>query len=112
LDRLLGLLKLFVVVAGIAIVLGTGALVWVIVQRGAEAPGLPSAPAPGPTSPAEGELRADLPVPAGSVVIDLRLAGREVLLLLRAPDGVDYLALVDLATGRRLSLIRLVAESP
>ena len=112
-ERVLGLVKLFVVVAGILIIGGTVALIWLLVQRGGEPQELvrpvaverpASAPAP------EAELRADLAIPAGAAVIDVKLAGGQVLLLMRSLDGEEYLAMVDPLTGRRLSLLRLVPE--
>ena len=42
----------------------------------------------------------------------MRMADGRVLLLLRADDGAEYLALLDAATGRRLGLVRVLPEGP
>jgi hypothetical protein len=116
LDRLLDLVKVFVVVSGILIILGTVTLVWLIASREPDpepvAVSEPSdAPAPEAALPAT-EHVGEVAMPAGSVVIETRLDGDRALLLLRGAEGEDYLALVELATGRRLSLLRLVPETP
>jgi len=63
-----------------------------------------------PTAPVE--IRAQLALPRGAAVIDMRLDGDGALLLLRTVEGEEYLALIDPATGRRRSLIRIVPETP
>lgn len=118
-DRFLGLIKVFIVVAGLCLVLGTGALVWMLFNRGGDptvattttpvetTPPVAGTAAPGAIAAAETEVHASMPVPKGAVVIDMRMQGNRALLLLRTPDGDDYLSLIDPATGRRYSLIRM-----
>ncbi len=81
------------------LVVGTATLVWLLVQRQqaqeqAEAP----AAADGPV---------DLVLPVGLRIEQASLDGRHALLLLRGPDEQQYLALVNPATGERLSLLRI-----
>ncbi len=99
-------LKVFVVVAGILIVLGTATLIWLVVQRG-----LPKDRTARPataTVPADGKLS----VPAGMRVASAQLDGDRVLLLLIDGDGAQHLLLVDLATGERLGRLRILPETP
>lgn len=134
-DRFLGLVKIFIVVAAICLVLGTTTLVWKLFTRevptqvvttapviappqpGAEAiasagaaPGQ-IAPGAGQLTPSQTEVHAVMPVPPGAVVIDMRMQGDRALLLLRTPAGDDYLSLIDPATGRRFSLLRLEQDA-
>ncbi|SNB63351.1 hypothetical protein SAMN07250955_103314 [Arboricoccus pini] len=121
-DRFLGLIKVFIVVAGLCLVLGTGALVWKLFNRGGD-PSVTTTTAavettqpvagasePAPAGSSDTEVHAAMPVPKGAVVIDMRMQGNRALLLLRTPDGDDYLSLIDPATGRRYSLIRMQQE--
>lgn len=99
-------LKVFVVVAGILIVLGTATLIWLLVQRG-----LPEDRTAGratATVPGDGTLR----IPAGMRVAGAQLDGGRALLLLVDGEGRQHLLLVDLATGERLGLLRIVPETP
>jgi hypothetical protein len=130
LDRFLGLVKLFVVVAGIIIVGGTVALVWLLATRDDAVNSVERVIVESPTAsldaPADAVLDApagavlddgpgrpiDLPIPPGAIVIDMQMAGSAALLLLRGAEGQEYLATVDLPSGRRRSLLRLVPELP
>ncbi len=104
-------LKLFVVIAGVVILAGTAALAWLLATgagRGAP-PGAEAPPArPKPPAP----VTADLPLPAGTAIVDLQVDGERIVLLLRSRDGHDYLAVVDPTTGSRRALLRIVPETP
>ena len=104
-DSWIRALKIFCVVAGVVLVLGTATLVWLLVQRqqAREA----AAPQP-PTAGAMGELA----LPDGLRIEQASLDGSRALLLLRGPDQQQYLALVNPTTGERLSLLRIVPPSP
>ncbi len=107
-DALRGALKAFVIIAGIAIVLGTGTLIWVIVSRATSAPAEPKpAVEIRPTFSA-----TQLQVPDGARIIDMRINGDRLVLHLATPSEQEYLAIVDLATGRRLGLMQLVPQAP
>lgn len=113
-DPLLRALKVFVVVAGVVLVIGIGAFLWLLAERSGET-GTPTAAPPETTPRPAAEARpvvADLPVPPGANLVDLRLDGERVLLFLRAPDEQEYLVLANAATGERLSLVRLVRTRP
>jgi hypothetical protein len=99
-------LKVFVVVAGILIVLGTATLIWFIVQRG-----LPKDRTVGPaTATVPGDVI--LSIPAGMRVTGVQFDAGRALLLLADGAGRQHLLLVDLATGERLGLLRIVPETP
>ena len=104
-DSWIRALKIFCVVGGVVLVLGTATLVWLLVQRHraeeAAAPSVPPAAAMG-----------RLALPAGLRVEQASLDGRAALLLLQGPDQQQYLALVNPTTGERLSLLRVTPESP
>lgn len=120
-DPWLKPLKLFVVVAGVLILLGSGTLAWLLASgaaRGravveptaATSPAASALPAPPqPSAPAE-PILADLPLPAGAAIVDLVSDGDRIVLLLRTATGEDYLAVVDAATGTRRALLRIVPE--
>ncbi|MDX6751059.1 hypothetical protein SH611_14665 [Geminicoccaceae bacterium 1502E] len=105
---------------------GTGALVWLVVTREDKPVGdaatasleqtvgsSDAAPARLAGLPPQGEpVTADLPLPEGAMVVDMRSEGGRVVLLLRAAAGEEYIAVVDAATGERRLLLRLVAETP
>ncbi|MDW8341782.1 MAG: hypothetical protein RMK73_09905 [Geminicoccaceae bacterium] len=111
-DSWLRSLKIFVVSAGVVLVLGTAALVFLLVQRGAPSRDAPStAPgAPPASAPRALSVSGELPLPAGAAIVDLATEGGEIVLLLRTPAGEDYLAVVDAATGVRRLLLRIVPE--
>lgn len=119
-DPWLKPLKLFVVVAGVLILLGSGTLAWllatgaargraVVETTAATSPASAPPALPPPSAPAE-PIQADLPLPAGAAIVDLVAEGDRILLLLRTATGEDYLAVVDAATGSRRALLRIVPE--
>jgi hypothetical protein len=101
-DSWIRALKIFCVVAGIVLVLGTGTLVWLLVQRQKAR----EAAAPPPTA------MLDLRLPEGLRIAQTAFDGSRLVLLLDGPDRQQYLALVNPTTGERLSLLRVVAEPP
>lgn len=106
-------LKLFVVVAGLVILLGSGALLWLLASGAArEAPAAATSPAPTPAPPAAPPVVADLALPRGAAIVDLVSDQDKIVLLLRTPEAQDYLAVVDAATGTRRALLRIVPERP
>ena len=96
-------LKIFVVVGGIVLVVGTATLVWLLVQRQQERAAL---------RPVGMGVVADLRLPAGTRVERAEFDGGRLLLTLRGADEQQYLALVNPASGERLSLLRIVPEAP
>lgn len=102
-DPVLKAVKIFVVVAGIAIVLGTATLIWLLVKRGGEA------------RPPAASVQAEpvnVALPRGAEVIQVMVSGSQLLLLGRAPGEGQFVAVVDLASGERRRLLRLVPEAP
>jgi hypothetical protein len=102
-DRYLRALKVFVVVAGIGLVLGTGTLIWLLLERRAREAELRRDAAP---------VVVDLRLPAGARIEQMVLDGARLVLLLRGEEERQYLTLVNPATGERLSLIRAVPDEP
>jgi hypothetical protein len=102
-DSWIRALKIFCVVGGVVLVVGTATLVWLLVQRreAQQAADPPSAQA----------AMLDLPLPEGLRIEQATFDGRHAVLLLRGPDQQQYLALVNPSTGERLSLLRITAES-
>lgn len=90
-DSLTTALKVFVVAAGIVLVLGFALLAALLWQRSA---------AP------DGSGTAEVELPAGKVE-EIEANGRRVLLLVAGEDGVQWLVTVDPLTGRRYGLVRL-----
>lgn len=99
-------LKVFVVVAGIAILFGTATLFWLIVQRGLPQDRLDR------VATATGPRAGTLAIPAGTEVRSAQLDAGRALLLLVDGAGAQHLLLVDLTTGERLALLRIVPETP
>jgi hypothetical protein len=94
-EKVSVLLKAFVIGAGILLIVGIVVLTATVVLR-ASGGGFDPAPA-GPV---------DLALPAGARVDQVVADGERILLLGSAADGGQFLAIVDLATGERLRLIR------
>ncbi len=117
-DPWIRALKIFVVLAGVVILAGSGALVWLLATGvGRDAPTSAAArlaPAAEPAVPAATPppVVADLPLPAGAAILDLASEQDRIVLLLRTPGGQDYLAVIDAATGTRRALLRIVPEKP
>jgi hypothetical protein len=99
-DSLLRALKVFVVVSGVVIVVGTATLIWLVVKRGANV--ATTAPA---TAPAGEPGTVDLP--PGGEVTQLAVSGSRLVLLGRAPGEGQFVVVVDLASGERRRLFRL-----
>lgn len=97
-DKVSGLLKAFVIGAGILLIAGTLVLAALLVQRalgGGDA-----------GSPARPGGAVELALPDGARIEQIVPDGRRVLLLGVAGDDRQFLAVVDPETGERLSLIR------
>lgn len=102
-DKVPGLLKAFVVGSGVLVLGGTVLLVVLLISRAADR-GEDAAP---PGRPAE------LVLPPGSTIEQLVPDGRDrVLLLGTDAEGRQFIAVIDPATGERLSLVHIVPESP
>jgi hypothetical protein len=98
-ESLLRAVKLFVVVAGVLIVAGTATLIALLVKRGAaEADRAENREVPAPAPPVE--------LPPGGEVTQAAVAGRELVLLGRAPRG-QFVLVVGLARGERRRLVWL-----
>jgi|GEM_PF-6542146 len=105
-DPWIRALKLFVVLAGIVILVGSAVLVWLLATGIPRDASTAAPPASAPPAP----VIADLPLPAGAAILDLVGDRDRIVLLLRTPAGQDYLAVVDAATGTRRALLRIVPE--
>jgi hypothetical protein len=101
-DSLLRAVKLFVVVSGVLIIAGTATLIAMMVKRGAHVAERP------PTAPAD---PATVALPPGGEVTQASVAGRELVLLGRAPQG-QFVIVAELASGERRRLIWLAPAAP
>jgi hypothetical protein len=99
-DSWIRALKIFCIAAAVVIVLGTGTLVWLLVQRQKAREAAPPPPA----------AMLDLRLPEGLRIAQTAFDGSRLVLLLEGPNRQQYLALVNPTTGERLSLLRVVAE--
>ncbi len=88
--------KVFVVVAGVLIVVGTGTLVALLVARTGRTPVSLEAPRP-------------VAVPPGLTLVDVAPAGDRILLVLRDEGGRLHLLTVDAARGVPLGFLVLPA---
>jgi hypothetical protein len=105
-ERLIRYLKLFVVGGGVVLVLGTVLLVALLVQRQAGGGGgAERRPAAAPDGPA-----TSLALPADARIGQALAAGNQLVLLGEVPDGRRFLAVVDLASGRRRHLLWITPE--
>ena len=98
-DNVPGLLKGFVIAAGILIIAGTAALVAAIMLKGRD---------DGP--PAVEAAPVDLALPPGSRVEQVIPDGRRLVLLAVDGAGQQFILLIEAATGERVNLIRLRPE--
>jgi hypothetical protein len=100
-DSLLKALKIFVVVGAVVIVGGTATLIWLLVKRGTSTrvASVPAAP-------------AIVALPPGGAVTAASLAGSQLVLLGTAPGEGQFVLVVDLASGERRRLLRLLPEHP
>ena len=96
--------KLFVVVAGLLIVGGTATLIWLLVKRGGEAAS--NLPAMATMEPRSVDL------PAGGEITQVAAQGGQLLLLGRSPADGQFLLVIDLASGERRQLLRLLPAPP
>ena len=103
-DSLLKVLKLFVVVGGLVIVGGTATLIWVMVKRGTHTAATPAVAPP--------SLPGTIEVPQGGEIAQLAIAGSQLVLLGQAPGAGQFVVVVDLATGARRQLLRIVPAPP
>ena len=103
-EKVSGLLKGFVIGSGIILVVGTVALAVLLVLRVA-GDGQPAPP--GTDQP----LTSEVALPPGARVEQLMPHGDHVLILGTAGDGLQFIAVLDPATGLRLRLIRLVGDA-
>lgn len=97
-EKVSGVLKAFVIGAGIVLFAGTILLVTLIVLRitGGREVALPPA-----------AQAVDLQLPAGARIEQVVPDGVRVLLLGTDRTGAQFLAVVDPATGERLMLVRV-----
>ena len=86
-------LKVLVVAMGVLILVGLGAIIYVLATGAGLAPG--------------GFGARRLALPAGARVVEMAAAGERVVLRLEAPDGVARLLVVDPVRGRELGRIEL-----
>ena len=100
----LKVLRVFVVVAGVALVLGSAAFFYLFVKERERARAAANASEHAPAAPVR--------VPANSRVVDVRYDAGRALTLLADDEGRSYLLLVDMMTGRRLGLVVLAPEAP
>lgn len=98
-DKTSSVLKFFVIAAGTVLIAGTILLVVLIALR-AGGKGAPTAqPAP-----------QDLMLPAGARIEQVVVDGERLVLLGTDGAGAQFVAVVDAATGERLSLLRVPGE--
>lgn len=99
-------LKVFVVAAGVVLIGGTIALVYMLWQRAAPSD---ASPAPVATSDAPAEP-ASVVLPAGSRIVQVTSSGDRLTLLIEGQFGVQFVATVDAVTGRQIGLLRAVRQ--
>lgn len=98
-NNVSGLLKAFVILGGIALLIGVIFLaVMIMLRAGADDP---SDRVAAPAAP------VDLALPSGVRISQVVADGRRLVLLGENQDGQQYLAVVDALSGERQSLIRL-----
>lgn len=98
-------LKVFVVVAGVAIILGTITLIWLLATRRESE-----------QAPAEAVQQlvvpGTVPLPPGAEVTQLALSGSRLVLLGRIPGEGQFVAVVDASSGELVRLLRLAPGQP
>jgi hypothetical protein len=97
-DNVSSLLKAFVIGAGIVLVAGTIFLVVLIASRA------------GDDAPVTRQAAQALRLPAGARIEQVVIDGRRLVLLGVDATGTQFVAVVDPATGERLSLLRVQPE--
>ena len=89
------------------LVLGTGLLVWLLVQRATTT----TTGGDRQTTAATAAPPVTLALPAGATIGQVLSAGNQLVIVGEGPDG-RFLAVVDLATGRRRHLLKILPEVP
>ena len=97
-ERLIGYVKIFNVVAGIIIIVGVIVIAWTIIQRS------------GSTGDAPDNLFLELP--QNGRVIDMVSSGGHVILLIEAESGAQRLVIVDPANPKAPTTLQLKAQTP
>jgi hypothetical protein len=105
-------LKLFVVLAGIAIVAGLVLLIWLLVTRNEEAGRTEAPPRAGASSVATQDAHDSVPLPPGAEVTQVAADGQRIVLLGRVPGQGQFVAVLDAATGGLVRLVRLQPGPP
>lgn len=90
--------KLFNVVAGVLLVVGTLVLVGALVVKSSSDDEAEVATMPAP-APASGDLPQTLEIPAGSRILESDLDDGQLILLVEPPQGGRIVYVVDLATA-------------
>lgn len=98
-------LKVFVVAAGVVLIGGTIALVYMLWQRAA-----PSDAPPAPVASDAPAEPASVVLPAGSRIVQVTSSGDRLTLLIEGQFGVQFVATVDAVTGRQIGLLRAVRQ--
>lgn len=96
------MVKLFVLLSGVLIIAGTATLIALMVKRGTQV-AEPAAAAP--------TVPSTVTLPPGGEVTQASVAGRELVLLGRAPQG-QFVLVVELASGGRRRLVWLAPAGP
>ena len=97
-DNIPSVLKAFVIAGGMVLVAGTILLAVLIAMRA------------GDDSPIVQEAPQALRLPAGARIEQVVVDGRRLVLLGTDGTGTQFLAVIDPATGERLSLLRVRPE--
>ena len=97
-DNIPSMLKAFVIAGGVVLVAGTILLVVLIALRAGEG------------GPVVQQAPQALLLPAGARIDQVVVDGRRLILLGTDEAGEQFLAVVDPATGERLSLLRVRPE--
>ena len=105
-------LVIAVIVMGVLIVLGVGVLA-VEIGRRMFTPPRPATEAR-PAAPIAGALRpqVEVPLPAGARLLSSTLTGDRLVATVQLADGGQGVWIVDLASGRILSVVRFPAAAP
>ena len=88
------------VAGGVVLVLGTGLLIWLLVQRATTGVG---------RQPVAAATPGTLALPAGATIGQVLAAGNQLVIVGEGPEG-RFLAVVDPATGRRRHLLKIVPD--
>lgn len=96
-DNIPSVLKAFVIAGGMVLVAGTILLAVLLVMRAGDDGRMVQAP-------------QALRLPAGARIEQVVVDGRRLVLLGTDGTGIQFLAVVDPATGERLSLLRVRPE--